>query len=300
MCASKLLILSKSYIDSVLVRQWLTQVLQVELEPPTPSLGGVEPLMHRMVKYLALVSSMKSKDGKASTSGSVYIHSSILKLLIIWLFDCPRAVQCFLDSHPHLTYLLELMSDQTATVCVRGLAAVLLGECIAYNKTIDNGKTAFNIVDAISQKIGLTSYFSKFEEMQNSLLFTSAKPAVTRKPLSRSNAASMSEIDNVEEDDTIDQNSDDFSMLAMVFDSQFVDFVKSLDAKIRERIVEIYSHPKTQVAVVPAELEQKSGESDVEYIQRLKRFVEKQCLEIQVLFNELVMDFLYYNVLLQI
>lgn len=265
------------------------QVIQVEFEAPMPSLGGVEPLMHRMVKYLALMSSMKSKDGKASTSGSLYIHPVILKLLIIWLFDCPRAVQCFLDSHPHVTYLLELMSDQTATVCVRGLAAILLGECIAYNKTIDNGKNAFSVVDAVSQKIGLTSYFSKFDEMQNSLLFTSAKPALTRKPLSRSNAASMSEIENVEEDDTVDQNSDDFLMLAMVFDSQFVDFVKRLDAKIREQIVEIYSHPKTQVAVVPAELEQKSGESDKEYIQRLNRFVEKQCREIQVLFNELVL-----------
>ncbi|KAL6509115.1 Golgin candidate 6 [Orobanche gracilis] len=258
------------------------RVLQVELEAPTPSLGGVEPLMHRMVKYLALVSSMKSKDGKAS---SLYIHPIILKLLVIWLFDFPRAVQCFLDSHPNLTYLLELISDQTVTVCVRGLAAVLLGECIAYNKIIDNGKNAFSVVDAISQKIGLTSYFSKFEEMQNSFLFTSAKSDLTRKPLSRSNAASMSEINNIEEDDTIDQNSDEFSMLAMVFDSQFVDFVKSLDKKIREQIVEIYSHPKTQVSVVPAELEQKSEESDVEYIQRLKRFVEKQCLEIQDLLS---------------
>ncbi|KAL1556859.1 Golgin candidate 6, variant 2 [Salvia divinorum] len=260
-------------------------VLQVELEAPARSLGGAEPLMHRMVKYLALVPSKKSEDGKASTSESVYSHPIILKLLIIWLFDCPRAVQCFLDSHPHLTYLLELMSDQTATVCVRGLAAVLLGECIAYNKTIDNGKNAFSVVDAISQKIGLTSYFSKFNEMQNSLLFTSAKPSLTRKPLSRSNAASMSEIENVEEDDSTDPNSDDYSMLAMVFDSQFVDFVKRLDAKIREQIVEIYSHPKTQVAVVPAELEQKSGEIDEEYIQRLKRFVEKQCLEIQDLLS---------------
>jgi hypothetical protein len=39
------------------------------------------------------------------------------------------------------------------------------------------------------------------------------------------------------------------------------------------------------VAVVPAELEQKSGESDGEYVQRLKAFVEKQCSEIQVLLN---------------
>lgn len=261
------------------------QVLQVELEAPTSSLEGKEPLMHRMVKYLALVSSMKNKDEKASSSGSAYNYPVILKLLTIWLFDCPRAVQCFLDSPAHLTFLLELISDQTATVSVRGLAAVLLGECVAYNKTIDSGKDAFSIVDSISQKIGLTSYFSKFDDMQKSSLFTSAKPALTRKPLSRSNSASMSEIENVEDDDITDRSSDDYSMLAMVFDSQFVEFVKRLDVKIREQIVEIYSHPKSQVAVVPAELEQKSGETDEDYVQRLKRFVERQCLEIQVLFN---------------
>ncbi|XP_042010505.1 golgin candidate 6-like [Salvia splendens] len=281
-CCRAASVLSHLLKDNIRCKE---MVLQVELEAPTRSLGGAEPLMHRLVKYLVLVSSKNCEDGKASTFGSVSSHPVMLKLLIIWLFDCPPAVECFLDSHPHLTYLLELVSDQNATVCVRGLAAVLLGECISYNKTIDNGKNAFSIVDAVSQKIGLTSYFSKFNEMQNSSLFTSAKPSLTRKPLSRSNAASMSEIENVEEDDSIDPNSDDYSMLAMVFDSQFVDFVKRLDAKIREQIVEIYSHPKTQVAVVPAELEQKSGEIDEEYIQRLKRFVEKQCLEIQELLS---------------
>ncbi|KAL3833465.1 hypothetical protein ACJIZ3_008201 [Penstemon smallii] len=261
------------------------RVLQIELEAPTPSLGGPEPLMHHMVKYLALASSMRSKDGKASASVSIYVQPIILKLLIIWLFDCPSAVQCFLDSRPHLTYLLELMSNQTVTVCVRGLAAVLLGECVIYNKTIDSGKDAYSIVDAISQKIGLTSYFLKFDEMKKSLLFTSAKPAVARKPLTRSNAASMSEIEVDDENETADQKYEDYQILVMLLDSDFVVFVKELESKIREQIVEIYSHPKSQVAVVPAELEQNSGENDREYIKRLKIFVEKQCLEIQNLLS---------------
>ncbi|KAL0312560.1 UNVERIFIED_CONTAM: Golgin candidate 6 [Sesamum radiatum] len=267
--------------SSFLSMTWeLLQVLQIELEAPRPSLGAPEPLMHRMVKYLALASSMV-KDGKAGTSGPMYIQPIILKLLVIWLFDCPSAVQCFLDSRPHLTYLLELISDQTATVCVRGLAAVLLGECVIYNKTSDSGKSAFSIVDAVSQKIGLTAYFLKFDEMQKSLLFTSAKPALARKPLTRSTAASMSEIEDVDENETTDQKNEDHPVLAMVLDSHFVFFVKELEGNIREQIVEIYSRPKSQVAVVPAELEQNSGESDKEYIKRLKRFVEKQCLEIQ-------------------
>ncbi|KAI3453745.1 hypothetical protein Pfo_010408 [Paulownia fortunei] len=281
-CCRAASVLSHVLKDNIQCKE---RVLQIELEAPTPLLGAPEPFMHRMVKYLALASSMKSKDGKASTSGAMYVHPIILKLIVIWLFDCPSAVQCFLDSRPHLTYLLELISNQTATVCVRGLTAVLLGECVVYNKTTDSGKNAFSIVDAISQKIGLTSYFLKFDEMQKSLLFTSAKPALARKPLSRSTAASMSEIEDVEENETNDQKSDDHPMLVMVFDSQFVVFVKELETNIREQIVEIYSHPKSQVTVVPAELEQNSGESDEEYIRRLKGFVEKQCLEIQDLLS---------------
>lgn len=248
-----------------------------------PTLGGPEPLLHRMVKYLALASSMKSKDGKSSTSTSenVFVQPIILKLLIIWLSDCPNAVQCFLDSRPHLTYLLELVSNPTTTVCVRGLAAVLLGECVIYNKSNASGRDAFSIVDAISQKVGLTSYFLKFDEMQKSSLFTSAKPFLPRKPLTRSTAASMAEIEDVGNESS-DQKNENHPMLTSVFDSPFVYFMKRLEADIREKIVEAYSSPKTQVTVVPAELEQKSGENDVDYIKRLKTFVEKQCHEIQV------------------
>lgn len=252
-----------------------------------PSLGGPEPLMHRLVKYLALVSSMRSKDGKSSTSGNIFVHAVILKLLVIWLSDCPSALESFLDSRPHLTYLLELVSDSSATVCVRGLAAVLLGECVIYNKNNGTGRDALSIVDAISQKVGLTSYFQKFDEMQKSFLFTSAKPALARKPLTRSNAASMADIEDVD-DEAADQKNEDHPLLASIFDSQFVYFVRHLESEIREKTVEVYSHPKSQVAVVPAELEQKSGESDGDYIKRLKSFVQKQCVEIQVFFGELL------------
>ncbi|KAF8396671.1 hypothetical protein HHK36_018296 [Tetracentron sinense] len=54
-----------------------------------------------------------------------------------------------------------------------------------------------------------------------------------------------------------------------------------LEADIRESILEVFSHPKIKVAVMPAELEQKGGESDGDYIKRLKSFVEKQCTEMQ-------------------
>ena len=134
-----------------------------------PSMGTSEPLFQRIVRYLAVASSMKSQDKSKS-----YIQQIILKLLVTWTVDCPAAVQCFLDSRHHLTYLLDLVSNPAATVCIRGLASILLGECVIYNKSNENGKDAFAVVDAVSQKMGLTSYFSKFEEMQSSLIFSSS------------------------------------------------------------------------------------------------------------------------------
>ncbi|XP_022740122.1 golgin candidate 6-like isoform X2 [Durio zibethinus] len=254
------------------------RVLRIELEAPMPSLGAPELLLHRIVRYLAVASSMKNKDGKP---GYLYVQPIILKLLVTWLADCPGAVQCFLDSRAHLTYLLELVSNTSSTVCVRGLAAVLLGECVIYNKSSESGKDGVTITDAIGQKIGLTSYLLKFDEMQRSFLFSSAKPAQSHKPLTRSAAASMAEIEDGTEDDLSDQKNEDHPILISIFDVQFVKFVKSLEVYIRENIIDVYSRPKSDVAVLPAEMEQQGGESDKDYIKRLKAFVGKQCSEIQ-------------------
>ncbi|TKY63193.1 Golgin candidate 6 [Spatholobus suberectus] len=261
------------------------RVLQIEIEAPVPSLGTPEPLMHRMVKYLALASSMKSKDGKSISSENSYIQEIILKLLVTWLADCPGAVHCFLDARPHLTYLLELVSNLSETVCIRGLAAVVLGECVIYNKSTDSAKDAFAIVDMMSQKIGLSSYFLRLDEMQKSFVFANVESSLNRKSFTRSSAASIEDIADSDNNDLSEQKNMDHPILSLILDSYFVNLVKGLEADIREQIVEVYSHPKIKVAVVPAELEQKNGENDGEYIKRLKSFLEKQCSEIQDLLS---------------
>ncbi|PRQ54047.1 hypothetical protein RchiOBHm_Chr2g0173241 [Rosa chinensis] len=275
-CCRAASVLSHVMKDNIQCKE---KVLHIDLEAPTPSLGASEPLMHRVVKYLALSSSMKSKDGKSG--GNAYVQPILLKMLVTWLADCPSAVHCFLDSRPHITYLLELVSSSSATVFVKGLAAVLLGECVIYNKSGESGKDAFTVVDSISQKVGLTSYFLKFDEMRKNFLFTSARSAEPRQQLTRSASAGMVEPEDVDGNNLSDQKDEDLPVLSSIFDAAFVNLVKSLEANIREKIVEVYSNPKSKVAVVPAELEQKSGESDGEYVKRLKEFVEKQCSEIQ-------------------
>ncbi|KAJ8750398.1 hypothetical protein K2173_014313 [Erythroxylum novogranatense] len=278
-CCRAASVLSHILKDNVPCKE---RALRIELESPSPSLGPPEPLMHRMVKYLALSSNIKSKDGKPGTKGNSYVDAIILKLLVTWLARCPSAVQCFLDSRPHLTFLLELVSNPSTTVSVRGLAAILLGECVIFNNSEESGKDAYTVVDALSQKVGLTSYFLKFDEMMKSFVFSSTKPQL-HKPQMRSAAASMAEIEHVDEQDSSDQKNMDHPILSSMFDTYFVEFIKRLEADIREMIVDVYSRPKNEVAIVPAELEQKSGENDKDYIKRLKCFVETQCFEIQSL-----------------
>ncbi|KAI3882314.1 hypothetical protein MKX03_007955 [Papaver bracteatum] len=278
-CCRAASVLSHLLKDNVQCKE---QVLQVKLDGPTQSLGTPEPLMHRIVVYLALAASMKNKDNDHKGSSSArksYTQPIILRLLVTWLAECPNAVESFLDSRHHLTYLLELISSSSETVFTKGLAAILLGECVLYNRSAESGKDAFMVVDAISQKIGLTSYFLKFEEMQKRLPFV-AKNAEDRKPLMRSNTASMEDVEDAEGEDS-DQKHDENFVLMSIFDTRFVDLLKNLEANIRESIVELYSHPKSKVMVVPAELEQKSRESNEDYIKRLKSFVEKQCSEMQ-------------------
>ncbi|KAM7278631.1 hypothetical protein ACFE04_005765 [Oxalis oulophora] len=273
-CCRAASVLSHILKDNIQCKE---RVLKIELEGPTKSLGSAELLLHQMMKYLALASSIKNEDSY------LYIQPIILKLLVTWLVNCPIAVSRFLDSRANLTYLLELVSNPSATACTRGLAAILLGECVVYNKTNDNGKDPFSVVDAISQKVGLTSYYQKFDDMQKGSVFSSTKSANRHEPFSRSPGGSLDEIDDVDENDATDQKYEDHLVLASIFDAQFFTVVKTLEAEIRENVTKVYSRPKNEVAVVPAEMEQKKGESDKDYVKRLKAFIEKQCLEIQEL-----------------
>ncbi|KAH0466342.1 hypothetical protein IEQ34_006445 [Dendrobium chrysotoxum] len=258
------------------------EVLQVKLDEPVPSLGSPEPLLHRLVKYLAFAVSLNGRDkNQSSTNGlgdSSYIQPIILQLFVTWLADCSNAVSCFLDSPTHLTYLLELVSSPHVGVFVRGLASLVLAECALNNSSSENGRDAFAVVDAISQKIGLTSYFAHFDELQKA--FDSHFPTlVPNKPPIRSSSASMLDIEEVE-NDGLDQMQDN-PILVAVLDPLFINFAKKLESEIREKVVDIYSHTKNMAVAVPSDLEQRDGEIDRDYIKRLKSFVEKQCQDMQ-------------------
>ncbi|XP_062203589.1 golgin candidate 6 [Phragmites australis] len=254
------------------------RVLQIQLETPTPSLGRTEPLLHRIVTCLSISGSTEGENDQSTQLEESYIQPVILRLLITWLVDCSNAVNCLLESAVHLKYIIELASSKRYTACVRGLAAVVLSTCVLYNASREKGHDAFAVADAISQKIGLTAYFLRFDELRKSLAHPSSGQ-LHRKQLSRSSANSMSDFQEIEEEETNKGNQ--HPVLSEILDLQFINSVSKLEADIRENIMDIFSRTKTATAVLPAELEQKNGEVDGEYIKRLKSFVEKQCNEMQ-------------------
>ncbi|CAN6858002.1 unnamed protein product [Brassica oleracea] len=133
-----------------------------------------------------------------------------------------------------------------------------------------------------------------------SFIFSSSSegPREDHEPLTRTATPSEAEIEDVDVAGAMDKGNEDHPMLISLFDPSFTGLVKSLEVGeitsinagpclviriivLRERIVDVYSRPKSEVAVVPADLEQRSGESEKDYINRLKAFIEKQCSEIQ-------------------
>ncbi|KAL5205175.1 hypothetical protein ABZP36_033384 [Zizania latifolia] len=254
------------------------RVLQIQLETPAPSLGRTEPLLHRIVTCLSIAASTEGENSQSSQPEESYIQPVILRLLIIWLVDCANAVNCLLESAVHLNYIIELASSKQYTACVRGLAAVVLGTCVLYNASREKGRDAFAVADAISQKIGLSTYFLRFDELRKRFAH-SLSGQQHRKQLSRSSANSMSDFQDIEEEET--DKSDQHPVLSEIFDSHFVSFLSKLETDIRDNIMDIFSRTKTATAIIPAELEQKNGEIDGEYIKRLKSFLEKQCNEMQ-------------------
>ncbi|KAH9312359.1 hypothetical protein KI387_027394, partial [Taxus chinensis] len=282
----------RSLRERLLSKALLIQVLRIQLEVPVSAVSTAELLMPRMVKYLAVASPTIHKqevpDHMISDKKSVWLQPVLLRLLVTWLADCPDAVNCFLESPAHLTYMIELISSSSsaASVHVAGLAAVLLGECIVFNKAAKDNRDAFMVVDAISQRIGLTAYFHIWEEMWSSPLFISAASASRLpKPLTRSTAAEAVSVSDGEQPSETEKSGTIpvDPLLTSFYDATFVNFIKRLEPIVREKIVDLFSRPKSKVTIIPASLEQKDGESDCDYIVRLNSFMEKQCHEMQEL-----------------
>lgn len=246
--------------------------------------------MPRCMRYLA--AAVPSTSSINESPGSIWLQPVLLRLLVTWLVDCPLAVSSFLDPPAHLPFLVDLTasSGSLASVHVAGLAAVLLGACIIFNSE-QGTKDATVVVDIISQRVGLTNYFSKWEEMEKSSLFVSATSASRLpKPLTRLTAAAAAAGDGmISIPSDHQQQVQSFSnenllepLVTTFYDAEFVVFIKQLEPVVRERIVDIFAHPKSRVMVDTLGFEPQKGETDNDYIQRLRTSLQNQAQEMQV------------------
>lgn len=246
--------------------------------------------MPRCIRYLAAAAPPASDRLSSFPGGSIWLQPVLLRLLVTWLADCSSAVAALLEPGPHLPCLVELISNSgsPASVHVAGLAAVLLGECIIYNPASQGSKDAPMIVDIINGRVGLTAFFSKWEEMQASSLFISAATASRLpKPLTRSTAAAAAAGDGLATiaPDWQQQGTNEKvePALTTFYDSEFVAFIKRLEPMVRDKIVEVFAHPKSQGAVDITGFEGKEGEKESDHIVRLQILLQKQAQELQVL-----------------
>ncbi|KAL5147433.1 Golgin candidate 6 [Glycine soja] len=69
-------------------------------------------------------------------------------------------------------------------------------------------------------------------------------------PFGRSSAASMADIKDVHGNDLSEKKNLDHPILSSILDSNFMNLVKSLEADIREQIVDVYSRPKMKDLVL--------------------------------------------------
>lgn len=263
------------------------RVLDIPLEIPTSTLATTDLLMARCMRYLvAATYSHSQNSGHTRLESKMWLQPILLRLLVTWLADCPAAVASFLEIPAHLTVLIELLTSAGSqeNECVSGLAAVLLGECIVFNTGIDSTKSGSIIVDLISQRVGLTAYFTKWDGIQGSTIFSSAaSTSKLPKPLTRSTAAAVSSstsdpIDEIAESSDLDTVE---PVVTGFYDAEFVTLIRKLEPIVRDRIVELFSHPKGKASFFPSEVNKKTGETEADYISRLQALLHKQDQEMQ-------------------
>lgn len=264
-------------------------MLKIPLEIPVSSLTPAELLMPRCMKYLAAASPTNTSN--LHNPGSVWLQPVFLRLLVTWVVECPPAVTALMEEPAHLPFLIELLGSTgtPGSVHVAGLAAVLLGACIIFNSE-ENAKDSSAVVDLISQRVGLTNFFSKWEQMEKSSLFASAMSSSRLpKALTRSTAAAAAAGDGMvsvpfsqQQQVQMFGEGQEEPLVTTFYDAEFISFLKQLEPLIKERVVDLFSRPRTRTVVDLKGFEQKKGEIDADYTHRLKSLLLAQAQELQV------------------
>lgn len=164
------------------VKSWLAAVMlnailmdnsdckQMALRIPL-SLQATETLVQFVARQL------KTLDPKAAREeGRVLVCISLLQLLCTWLFECPAAVNAFLSDHTNFPCLVDTVLQPEGDAHVRGLSALVVGLCFAFNeRPLDQSNAREAVHGIINLRIGMHAYMAALDGVRKSSVFARAE-----------------------------------------------------------------------------------------------------------------------------
>jgi hypothetical protein len=238
------------------------QLLRVPLEAPV-SFGTLPELfMPRCTRMLA-------EAARAAGADSVSLQAALLRLLLVWVQDCPAAVASLLASPAHLPLLIDLVAR--SDVHVAGLSAAVLGCCVISNESCGNCD-AHTVLDTIVARVTLAEYFRRWEAMRTSdaFLAATARAGSGQALVTRSSAAAA-----VDGTATL-SGGKAFGAAgeSNTYTHALAHALQQLEQSVRDSMLAMYARPK-QVAVRNAALwEVGEGESEQAHVARLKALLD--------------------------
>jgi hypothetical protein len=239
------------------------QLLRTPLD--APSAGSGLPTL-----FMSCCTRMLSDAVRAAGAVNAALQVSLLRLLLVWVHDCPPAIASLLSSPAHLPLLVDCTMRGDAHVA--GFSAAVLGCCMISNMSSEC--TAQTVLDVIVSRVTLAEYFLKWEHMLTSDEFVAASSATgsVRPLVTRSSAASAFE------------GAAFFAGWRSVGDSTYgapvVALLKRLEPAVRAGVLALYARPKQTAASNTALWEVGETESDKAHVTRLKALLQSADVEL--------------------
>jgi len=75
----------------------------------------------------AMGSLMKNHQGGTIDDA---INFGLLRLLVIWMDESPKAIQTFLSNNQNIPFLVEVINQSDQNIHLQGMSALLVGLCL--------------------------------------------------------------------------------------------------------------------------------------------------------------------------
>ena len=242
------------------------QLLRIPLE--VPSGAGLPTL------FISCCTRMLSDAVRAAGAVNAALQVALLRLLLVWVHECPPAIASLLSSPAHLPLLVDC--TMRGDVHVAGFSAAVLGCCMLSNQS-SSECSAQTVLDVVVSRVTLAEYFLKWEHMLSSEEFVAASaPPVNVRPLiTRSSAAAAFEGAAFFADwRSVGTLSDS------TFSSPVVALLKRLEPAVRGGVLSLYARPKQISANNTALWEVGEAESDKAHVARLKALLQAADVEL--------------------